>query len=90
MPPIDPALFQILVGLCGALAGWILRVIWQDIKELHAQDRRASDRMGKLEILVAGEYVKRTELEKWMKDVSHDLRRIYDKIDRVIVSEADR
>jgi len=54
-------LFNIVVGVAGALGGWWLKVMWETLKDLQTADKELMDKVSKIEILVAGAYVKREE-----------------------------
>lgn len=57
-------LFNIALGIISIIGGWTLRTIWDSMKELREQDLALSEKVSKIEILVAGEYVKREEFDK--------------------------
>lgn len=69
-------LFNIVVGIAGALGGWWLKVIWESLKELQVQDQKLAEKVGKIEVLVAGDYVKREEFDRVMV-------RLFDKLDHI-------
>ena len=57
------SLFNIAIALIGALGGFVLRATWDSLKELRNADKDLTDKVAKIEILVAGQYVKRDEFE---------------------------
>ena len=73
---MNQELFNISVGVAGALMGWWLKVIWESLKELQAQDQKLAEKVGKIEVLVAGDYVKREEFDRVMV-------RLFDKLDHI-------
>ncbi len=79
-------LFDILVMLVGALGGWILNSIHSSVRDLQVADKQLADKVGKIEVLVAGDYVRKDEFAHAMNDLKGTLIRIEDKIDR----KADR
>lgn len=69
-------LFNTAVGGGMLLLGWVLRVIWDSLKQLQQDDRELADKVNKIEVLVAGQYVKRGEFDKVME-------RLFDKLDQI-------
>lgn len=78
--------FNIVVGIAGALGGWTLNSLWNAMRELQAADRALVDRVSSIEVLVAGTYVKRDELMGHIEAIFRKLDRIEEKVDR----KADR
>lgn len=74
-------LFNIAVGLVGALGGWILRTIWAEMKAMQATDSHLADKVSSIEILVAGQYVKRDDIQVLSNAIFAKLDRIEDKLD---------
>lgn len=79
---IEQDFFNASVAIIGALGGWWMRVMWQSLKELQAQDSKLADKVGNIEVLVAGEYVKRDDMNRDMMAIFAKLDRIEDKIDK--------
>ena len=79
-------LFNTAMGALMLLAGWFLRVVWDSVKQLQAEDRELADKVSRIEVLVAGEYVKKDDFDRVMM-------RMFDKLDaieRKIDSKADK
>jgi hypothetical protein len=79
-------LFKIVVGVAGALGGWWLKVMWETLKDLQTADKELMDKVSKIEILVAGAYVKREEFDR-------ALNRLFEKLDHIdakLDSKADK
>ena len=74
--------FNVTVAIIGALGGWWMRVMWQSLKELQAQDSKLADKVGNIEVLVAGQYVKRDDMNRDIMAIFAKLDRIEDKIDK--------
>jgi len=74
-------LFNIAVGLAGALGGWILNTLWQEIKSMQTTDQKLADKVASIEILVAGQYVKRDDIQVLSTAIFAKLDRIEDKLD---------
>lgn len=63
-----------------------MRVMWQSLKELQAQDKELANKVSSIEVLVAGQYVKRDDMDRSMTALFAKLDRIEDKLD----SKADK
>lgn len=70
----------ILAGL-NLLIGWGLKVIWDSLRELKTTDIRLTEKVSSIEVLIAGQYVKRAELAEELRDINESLQRIFDKLD---------
>jgi hypothetical protein len=67
--------FEVVITLLGVVGGWFLKVLWSDTKEL-------TSKVQQIELLVAGEYIKKTEFERFTESIFHKLDRIEEKIDK--------
>ena len=77
-------LYNTALGLVAALGGWFMRVIWDSLKELRTQDSALAEKVSRIEVLVAGEYVKKDELERVVQRLFDKLEHIEMKIDRKV------
>lgn len=73
--------FNIAVALVGALGGWVLNNIKSSMDALHIADQQLSEKVQSIEILVAGTYVKRDDVDKLANALFAKLDRIETKID---------
>lgn len=73
--------FNIAVALIGALGGWILNNLKTSMDALHIADQQLSEKVQSIEILVAGTYVKRDDVDKLANALFAKLDRIETKID---------
>lgn len=78
---MDQQLFNIAVALVGALGGWWMNTMWQSLKDLQKADKELADKVAAIEILVAGEYVKRDSFDRAVDRIFEKLDHIEDKID---------
>ena len=74
--------FNVAFAIIGALGGWWMRVMWQSLKELEQQDSKLADKVGSMEVLVAGQYVKRDDMNRDIATIFAELDRIEDKINK--------
>lgn len=62
------------------LVGWVLKVIWDAIKDLQRTDKQLSSDLSAIHILVAGDYVKRDYFEKKVDAIFKKLDSISESI----------
>lgn len=79
---MDQTLINWLLGGFGALSGFLLNAVWQAVKDLQKADQTLVQKVGELEVLVAGDYVRKEELQDTIKALFAKLDKIEDKIDR--------
>jgi hypothetical protein len=61
---LDQTLINYLMAGFGAAISFILKVIWEGLRELQKCDLDITSRISQLQLLVAGEYVKKEDLER--------------------------
>ena len=80
------SIFNMISGAFLLLGGWFLRIMWDTLLNLQSQDRELADKVARIEVLVAGEYVKK-------EDFDRVIERLFDKLDHIelkIDSKADK
>ena len=78
--------FNIATALVAFLGGWVLNSLRDSIRALQKADTDLTTKVQAIEVLVAGHYVKRDDLDQLSKAIFNKLDRIEDKLD----SKADR
>lgn len=79
-------MFNFVIGLICTMMGWWLNNIWTSLKELQSADRELAEKVGELQIVVAGQYVTREEFNNVLSQVFTKLDKIIDAVNR----KADR
>ena len=79
-------IINIVIGLAGGLGGWILNNLKSSIDELRKADMELTDKVQHIEVLVAGTYVKRDDMDK----LGHDLFAKLDKIEAKLDNKVDK
>ena len=64
MVNIDQALLNWIFGFMSILLGFLLNTAWQTIKDLQQEDKIIKERLTSIEVLVAGTYIKKDELDR--------------------------
>jgi len=83
---MEQELINWLVGGFGALVGFLLKVMWEAVKDLQSADLELTSKVNSIEVLVAGNYVSRDEFDKVISRLFLKLDVIDDKLTR----KADR
>ena len=71
-----------LLGGFGALIGFLLNTVWQAVKDLQAADTKLSSKVSEIEILVAGDYLRRDDFTHTVEALFKKLDKIEDKLDK--------
>ena len=70
-------LFNLVLGSLGVVLGWMLNGLRSSLYDLRMTDETLSNKLQEVHVLVAGQYVKRDELER-------AITRIEGKLDRAL------
>ena len=73
--------FRIALTLISVLGGFMLRSISKKLEDLQRTDDELKNDLHRVEVLVAGDYVKHSDLEKVLAPIAVQLQKIYDKLD---------
>lgn len=73
--------FNIMATIVGFAGGWWMKTIHESVRDLQTDDRKLAEKIGSIEVLVAGNYVKRDEMEKTLSAIFAKLEKISDKLD---------
>lgn len=74
-------LFNIAVGLAGALASWVLKSITDTMKDMRQSEHSLRNKLQAIEVVMAGKYVSKEDLNSVANTLSVKLDRISDKLD---------
>ena len=61
---LDQTLINYLMAGFGAAISFILKVIWEGLRELQKCDLDITSKISQIQLLIAGEYVKKEDLER--------------------------
>jgi hypothetical protein len=75
-------IFNVGILIVGSLSGWLMRIMWCELKMLQHNDKDLMEKISGIEVLVAGQYVKRDDMDKTTAALFAKLDRIEDKIDK--------
>ena len=78
---LDQDMVNTLFGALFTGAGWWLKALLDSVRDLQHADRLLTEKVAGIEVLVAGNYVTKSELEKLVGGLMKKLDRIEDKLD---------
>jgi len=79
-------LFNIALGCAAFLGGWWMKTMHESLKDLRMDDQRLTEKVASIEVLVAGQYVTRGDMEKMIDAMFKKL----DKIEDMLHTKADK
>lgn len=68
-------IYNIIVGVAGAAVGWMLKVVWESVRELQTD-------MKEIERELHTEYVSKNDYRQDIVEMKEILKQIFDKLDR--------
>lgn len=74
-------LFNIATAIAGFLGGWVLNNLRDSIASLRKSDHELADKVQKIEVLVAGQYVTRNDFNSLTTALFTKLDKIESKLD---------
>lgn len=84
---IDQNIINWAMGGVGALLGFVLNAVWQAVKDLQVADKELAEKVGSIEVLVVGAYMKKEEMYSILgdlkADMAHSMGAVSSKLDRI-------
>jgi hypothetical protein len=81
---------NVLFAVAGGMGGWILNNLKSSIDALQKADSILADKVQHIEVLVAGTYVKRDDMDKLSQALFHKLDKMEVKLDRLDLKKVDK
>lgn len=81
---MDQTIINWLLSGFGALIGFLLNAVWQAVKDLQRADAKLAEKVAEIEVLVAGDYVKRDDFAELSRALFAKLDKIEDKLDKKV------
>ena len=79
---MDQTVFNIIATVAGFLGGWWLKVMWDAVKDLQSADKVLVEKVNTIEILIAGNYMSKSDFDKIVIAIFAKLDKIEDKLDK--------
>ena len=83
---MDQQLFNWAVAALGALGGFVLKSVWDAVKDLQRADTNLTEKVSHIEVLIAGDYIKKEDFNNVSNIIFIKLDKIMDKLE----SKADK
>lgn len=74
---MDQAVFNWAVGIAGFLGGWVLKVIWEAIKDLKGEVREVDRHINET-------FVRRDDFKDAIADIKCDMKEGFEKVDKTL------
>ncbi len=81
---MDQTILNWILGGIGGLLGFLLNTVWQAVKDLQSADKQLVEKMSQIEVLVAGDYAKREDVDRLGQALFSKLDRMENKIDQKV------
>jgi hypothetical protein len=85
---MEQTIFNWAVAAAGALGGWVLKVIWDMLREMrteiHARDTRIQDDLKKLDSKMHEDFVRRDDFKDAVKEIKDDMRAGFANVDSTL------
>jgi hypothetical protein len=75
---------NIALSIAAFLGGWVLNTIWRAVNDLQRSDKELAEKVSSIEVLVAGQYVKRDDFDRNCERLFNKLDEINNKLDRKV------
>ncbi len=83
---MDQTVLNIILGGICTIGGWIMKTMWESLQELQKTDKELAEKVSSIEILVAGNYVKR----EYLDNIAQRFEAKIDKLIDMISNKADK
>lgn len=84
MPPEMQLLFNIVAGVAGLFGSFLLKSMWDSIKDAQKDHAALAQKISDIEVLVAGDYAKREDVDRLGQALFAKLDRMENKIDQKV------
>jgi hypothetical protein len=81
MSELMQTLFNVVVLFAAAMGGWVLKGVHDALDHLQKVDSELASKVQSIEVLVAGNYVRRDDLDRSIAAIFTKLDRIETKLD---------
>lgn len=78
---MDQSSLNWFFGILNIAFGVVMKIIWDSYQELKTTDKELAEKVNSIEVLVAGEYVKREDFSVVANQIFSKLDKIMDKLD---------
>ena len=77
-------------AIVGALFGWLMKLGYDSIQRLQVDSRQLAIDIQAIELLVAGQYIKRDDMERYIDKQTSLLMGRFDHLEKKLEGKADK
>ena len=77
---LSKGMFEIITVIAIPLAGWLFKIVWGEVNKLRETQSILNNQIHEIKNLVAGDYVRREDLEGKIDNIFKKLEKIDDKV----------
>lgn len=77
-------IFNIVVGIAGTVCTFVLYAIWSKLSELEKSDKDLTHEISAMRVLIAGDYIKRSEIAPQLQDIFDELKGLRHELSKKI------
>lgn len=81
---MDQSFLNWVFGIVNIAIGAFMKVMWDSYQDLKKTDKELADKVSSIEVLVAGQYVKRDDFNTVTTQIFAKLDKILDKLDQKV------
>ena len=86
MKLMEQELLNWAIAIIFAIVGFIMKSLWQAVKDLQDSDKEITDKINTIQILVVGDYVKASDINR----LSDAIFKKLDRMESIISQKADK
>jgi hypothetical protein len=81
---MDQSFLNWVFGIVNIALGAFMKVMWDSYRDLKKTDKELADKVSNIEVLVAGQYVKRDDFNSVTTQIFAKLDKILDKLEQKV------
>lgn len=81
---MEQSIINWALAAVSGLIGFFLHSVWNAVKDLQSADTKLASKVAEIEVLVAGNYVKKEEFDRVVQRLFEKLDSISDKLDHKV------
>jgi len=78
------------LGALGAISGFLLNKLWDATRDLQKADEKLVEKVGNIEILVAGAYIRKDEFHRVNRELKDEIVRLNEDVSAKLDKIADK
>jgi len=87
---MDQTVINWALGVLGTLFGFLLNKLWESVRDLQKADEKIAEKVGNIEVLVAGAYIRKDEFHRVNRELKDEIVRLNEDVSAKLDKIADR